>query len=266
MFFHKNGHKVRAARNRVVDVGWVLQIEQASFIWDAPRPFKHSEPPPEHSKSVAFCPAVIDHETRLFEVLCPFDLRLRMNIDEKGEANLIDLAGSRSSMDPRALAQITIVAGRKEWRHPNRPIFQIRTPYTFVSDEAVHMTQLPPLLHYREPRWPGLVIGGRVPIDVWPRSLNWAFEWYDLEKELTLVRGEPWFYVRFETPDAKGHARLIEAQMTPQLRTYLSGINGVVKYVNRSFSLFSIAQRRRPERLLVQRKVQGKADQTQDHL
>jgi len=254
MLFRKNGHHVTPNPGRVVDVGWLLQTEHASFIWEAPRPFRHTEPPPQHSKSVAYCPAVVDHEARLFEVLCPFDLRLRVHIED-GQARITDAAGERSAIDPRALAQITMIASQNEWRHPNRPIFQIRTPYTFVSDEPVHLMQLSPFLHYREPRWPGLVIGGRVPINVWPRALNWAFEWYDLEKELTLVRGEPWFYVRFETSDSSRHARLIEAQMTQELKTYLAGMSGVVRYVNKTFSLFHIAQHRRPARLLRERMI-----------
>lgn len=241
---------VAIQKNHVVEVGWLLQTEHANFLWYPPKQFKHTESPPEHSKSVAFCPSVIDHEARLFEVPCPFDLHLRVKIDDGGEATLVDVAGEKSGMEPRSLAQITIVAGRKEWRHPKRPIFQIRTPYTFLADEAVYLTQLPPVLYYREPAWPGLVIGGRIPIKVWPRPLNWAFEWHDINKDLVLVRGEPWFYVRFEMPDASRHARLVEAQLTPELRKYLAGVNGVVKYVNKTFSLFSIAEQRRPERLL----------------
>ncbi len=250
-----------APKNHVAEVGWFLQTEHANFLWYSPKAFKHAEPPPEHSKSVAFCPSVIDHESRLFEVPCPFDLHLRLKLDDRGEATLVDVAGEKSGMEPRSLAQITVVAGRKEWRHPKRPIFQIRTPYTFLADEAVYLTQLPPILHYREPAWPGVFIGGRIPIKVWPRPLNWAFEWHDITKDLVFVRGEPWFYVRFEMPDASRHARLVEAQVTPELRKYVAGINGVVKYVNKTFSLFSIAEQRRPDRLLcpVQREGDKKA-------
>jgi hypothetical protein len=252
MWLPKLRHRVLSTSNHhVVEVGWLLQTEQAGFIWDAPRLFKRTEPPPEHSKSVGFCPSVIDGETRIFEVPCPFDLHLRIKINDSGEAKLIDAAQDKSSVEPRSLAQIALVPTRKEWRHPNRPILQIRAPYTFVADETVYLTQLPPFLHYREPQWPGVFIGGRIPIHVWPRPLNWAFEWYDTNKDLVLSRGEPWFYVRFETSDPSRHVRLVEAQITPEVRTYLAGINGVVKYVNKSFSLFGIAQQRRPERLLV---------------
>lgn len=252
MFFGRSQHRATITDNKhVVEVGWLLQTNHASFIWEAPRPFRRREAPPDHSKSVAFCPAVIDHENRLIEVVCPFDLQLRLKIKETGEAALIDVAGDQSSMAAHSLIRLITVSPRKEWRHPNRPVLQIKTPYTFVTDETVQMAQFPPFLDYRERPWPGLVIGGRLPIHIWPRALNWAFEWYDVEKDLVLVRGQPWFYCRFETPDASQHVRLIEAQLTPKLKAYLAGIDGVVNYVSRTFSLFPIAQQRRPAQLLV---------------
>ena len=81
--------------------------------------------------------------------------------------------------------------------------------------------------------------------------MMWAFEWYDTSRELVLRRGEPWFYVRFETHDPSRHVRLIEADMTPDLRQYLSGLSSVTNYVNRTFSLFDTAKSRRPKVLLV---------------
>ena len=70
-------------------------------------------------------------------------------------------------------------------------------------------------------------------------------------RDLILRRGEPWFYVRFETEDPSRPVRLIEAEMTPQLKEYVGGLNAVTNYVNRTFSLFSTARERRPKRLLV---------------
>lgn len=239
----------------VVDVGWLLLASHAAFIWDAPSYYRRKQPPPDHAKSAGYCPAVIDNEKRLIEVACPFDLRLRMRIDGKGEGVLSDLAGNHSGMKPEALAKLVKVASQNEWRHPQRPIFQIKTPYLFLSDGVVYMAQLPPFLDYRDPPWPGTVIGGRLPIHIWPRTLNWAFEWYDVGKDLILTRGQPWFYCRFETSDPSRHVRLVQAQLTEELKTYLTGINGVAQYINKTFSLFPTARQRRPERLLV--KVKG---------
>ena len=70
---------------------------------------------------------------------------------------------------------------------------------------------------------------------------------------LILRRGEPWFYVRFETFDPSRPVRLVEAEMTPELREYANAINGVTHFVRRTFSLFDTARSRRPRKLLVKR-------------
>ena len=69
-----------------------------------------------------------------------------------------------------------------------------------------------------------------------------------------IKRGDPWFYVRFETHDPTRPVRLIEAEMTPQLKEYMGGLSAVTNYVNRTFSLFDTAKARRPKTLLVPKK------------
>lgn len=239
-----------SSKINVVEVGWLLQTDHASFIWPEPRSVQRALAGAEHSKSVVYCPSVIDYESRLIEVGCPFDLRLGLRFDDMGEPSLVDLDGEKSSLVPRALNQLVILSARNQWRHPTRPLLQIRTPYIFLADETVFMNQMPPFLHYREPSWPGIVVGGRIPIDIWPRMLTWAFEWYNTDKELILKQNEPWFYCRFETVHPARHVRLVEAELTPELKKYLAGISGVVNYVNGTYSLFATAQKRRPERLL----------------
>jgi len=241
------------AMSRTVDVGWTLDTDKAGFIWDAPtRLSRGAEPRPKHAKAVTFCPAVIDHENRMFQVNCPIDIQLRIKIDEKTkQPTLSSTAGDQSTVRPKALSQMMVMVGAKEWRHPNRPIMQIMTPYLFLADEPVYMTQMPPFVHYQNVPLPGVMIGGRLPIHVWPRPMMWAFEWFDTSRELVLRRGEPWFYVRFETHDPSRPVRLIEAEMTPDLKQYLTGLSAVTNYVNRTFSLFETAKSRRPKTLLV---------------
>jgi len=242
--------KTEGAKGRVVDVGWVMSADSAALIWEAPRKLLREEPGSPHAKSVRYCPAVIDHEARIFEVLCPIDAEIAFRLDEKGEPRLINAAGDQSAIRSKHLGQMAMLVARKEWRHPDRPMLQIITPYHFLADEQVYMTQLPPFAHYRSPPWPGVLVGGRMPIDVWPRQLMWAFEWYDPKQTLTLRRGEPWFYVRFETADPSRPVRLIEAEMTPELAQYLKGMAGVTNYVKRTYSLFDTARERRPKTLL----------------
>src|SRR3954447_5150535 len=232
--------KPRELRSRTVEVGWLLDAEKAGFIWSAPQKLTRDDPKARHAKSVRYCPAVLDHEARLFEVTCPIDLHLRLQFDERTqEPQLINAAGDQSAVRPKHLSQLIALVARKEWRDPNRPVLQLVTPYLFLADEPVYMTQLPPFCHYRNPPWPGVLIGGRLPIHIWPRPMMWAFEWYDPKQDLVLRRGEPWFYLRFETEDPSHPVRLFEAEMTSPLKEYLTGLNAVSNYVNRTFSLFS---------------------------
>ena len=82
----------------------------------------------------------------------------------------------------------------------------------------------------------------------------WAFEWHDTSQDLILTRGQPWFYLRFESHDPKRQIRLVEAALTPELANYIEAIGGVTNYVNRTYSLFDRAIRRRPKRLLFPKK------------
>ncbi|OYX93081.1 MAG: hypothetical protein B7X90_03270 [Novosphingobium sp. 17-62-19] len=245
---------------RAVDVGWLLDTDKARFIWAEPRRVRRGDPPPRHAKSVNYCPGVIDYEARLFEVTCPIDLRLRFARNEKGAPVLVNADGDKSSIRNKHLNAMMAMVSEKEWRHPERPVIQIITPYIFLSDEPVWMTQMPPFLAYRPDPWPGSVIGGRLPIHIWQRPMMWAFEWYDTKKELVLKRGEPWFYARFEAHDPTRPLRMFEAERTPELVEHIQGASSVANYVNQTSQLFKVAQERRPERLLV-RKERAKTDE-----
>ncbi len=235
-----------------IDVGWIIDTDHAGFIWEAPSRLRTNlTAGPRHAKSVSACPAVIDLEARHFVVPCPINARLKVIIDPvTGEAAVANVAGDQSSIRSKALGDMVKRVPAKEWRHPRRPILQFVTPYVFLADSPVHMRQVPPFNHFAARRCPGLMIGGRFPIDVWPRHLMWAFEWHDLDQELVLQRGDPWFYVSFETADPCRHVRMMEAESTPKLIEYMKGTRSVSNYVNQTFSLFKTARSRRPKKLL----------------
>jgi hypothetical protein len=242
--------KPAPSRARAVEIGWFLDTDKAGFIWEEPKRVKRDDPTPTHAKSVNYCPAALDHEARMFEVPCPIDARLRFKWGEKGEPILINAEGDDATIRSKHLGQMVAVVNRREWRHPDRPIIQLVTPYVFVADEPVFMTQMPPIGAYLPNPWPGILIGGRLPIHIWPRQMMWAFEWYDISKDVVLKRGDPWFYVRFETYDPTRPVRMFEAELTPELKSYVQGLSAVSNYVNRTFSLFKTAESRRPEKLL----------------
>jgi hypothetical protein len=245
--------RVVGRKGGVVKVGWFTLADEAGFIWAGPRPAKRTPEPARSPKAVRNCPAIIDHEARLLEVPCPVDLHLRFGRDKDGRPALVNGAGALSPITTAKLGKLVTLTSEDQWRHPGRPVVQIVTPYRFIADDDVYLNQLPPFHHYRSEPLPGVLIGGRFPIDAWPRPLMWAFEWHEPARDIVLERGEPWFLVRFETTDPKAKPRLVEAELTSDLERFCKGVDAVTNYVNRTFSLLPTARARRPRTLLVER-------------
>ena len=251
---------------RFADVGWILDTDSAQLIWFEPKRVKTIKPERMHAKSLARCPAVLDNDSRLFEVLCPFDLEIGFRRDKDGKPTLVNLLGDQSPVRSSKLGQLITLVSESEWAHPERPVVQIITPYLVVTDEPVYVNQLPPFKHWRAKPLPGVMVCGRFPADIWPRHLMWAFEWYDTQQPISLRRGEPWWYLRFDHFDPSRPIRMIPAQMTEELREYMKGVRGVTNYVNQTYQLFQIAKERRPVCLLspkIQRTPSAESAETQ---
>ena len=253
LFGKKSDTEVAEKKSRHVEVGWLLKDDQAGMIWDTPVPISRDLPKPQTSKSVQTCPAVIQYDHLNYVINCPVNLHLRMVKTPEGLLQLQNVSGPMSDMRQTGFQKLIVMSPQSEWRHPMRPILQLATPFIFVSDDPVYVNQFPPFLHYPKNAWPGTQICGRFPIDIWPRIHMWALEWHDLSKDLILKRGEPLFYVRFETNDPSSAVRLFEAERTPELLSYIRQITDVTNYVNQSFQLFQTARERRPKKLLIRK-------------
>lgn len=236
-----------------IKIGWFLASNSIPpVILDPPRRVKLRETQRGHSKSASRCPAILNLESRYFEILCPIDLNLEFTRDKDNRPGFRDLNGESSGTRRKHLSSMISVTNEREWRYPDRPTFQLKLPYTLIADEPVYVSQIAPFMHYANPPWPGTIFGGRFPVDVWPRPLMFAFEWHDIKKPLTIRRGDPLFYMHFDTRNPVRPIQLVEAEITDDLQKYLAQISGVVNYVDQTFSLFEAAERSRPEKLLTE--------------
>lgn len=233
-----------------VSIGWLLEKTEGGIVFDPPKRVRSAEMNKLHAKSASRCPAIINLESRYFEIKCPFDLHLKLERGKNGKHGLRNLLRDASPVRPSKLQEHLHVVSEAEWRYPDRPTIQLSLPYLFIADEPVYLSQVAPFMHYRKEALPGTIFGGRFPIDIWPRPLMWAFEWHEPDKELQLARGEPLFYVLFETTPQDRAVRVIEAQKTAELTEYLDLVSGTVNYVNQTFSLFKAAEERRPVKLV----------------
>lgn len=244
----------RGGRGRIVTVGWTVRAQKAGALWAAPKPYEPHQGKPMSSKSVQFCPAAVDFDRRHFVIPFPMDLTLRFDRNASGQLSLVDADGAQSGVRQGALRDLMVLHPQAEWRHPERPIMQMIAPYVFIADEPCYVVQTPPYLHYFPTPRPGVQVCGRFPVHVWPRPLSWGFEWHDMGKPMTFKRGEPWFYVHFETENPAGRIRLVEQEPSEELDAYVNSIVDVSNFVNKTFSLFAEAKARRPQTLVKPKK------------
>lgn len=168
---------------------------ESALKWPSPRTFGRPEAAGS-IKAVQMCPAVLDYEKRLVEVLCPVDATLRVD----GNNCLVEPVDGSVPM-PEDLLTV-------DWSNPRRPRIQIETPFTLTSGEELYAAVLPPLLQFRTPALPGLTVTSRQLLGDEPVRISWTFDWRHPDQELILRRDEPLLYLRFETKDPSRPVRL----------------------------------------------------------
>ena len=99
-------------------------------------------------------------KSRLIKIACPIDAHIRFRRDAQGKPVLENALGDGSPIRTYHMGQMVKLVSEREWRHPQRPIVQIVTPYLFLADEPVWISQLPPLYAYLPVPLPGVLIGG----------------------------------------------------------------------------------------------------------
>ncbi len=238
--------------NRFLEVGWVLDKVKASFIWEAPSVVRLGRLDHASSKAVTACPAVLQQEAALFEIKCPIDVKLSL-VNEQGQWLFRNDLGNKSAINTEYLQNMLIMMPEDQWRHPERPVIQMHTPYRCVTDQRSYLNMMPPFYDYKASRWPGVVLGGRFQLDNWPRKLMWSFEWHDTKQSLWLKRSEPWFCLKFDGENPGQNVRMAEAEWTNDLEEYVRGMDEVTNYVNKTMSLMKTASDRRPSKLLSMR-------------
>lgn len=241
-------------QNGPVKVGWMVRGKEPAVLFDPPERLRTVEADKSHAKSASRCPAVIGMESRYFMIKSPYDFHIAFKRGEGNKPELVNLEGNRSPIRASKLGKVFHLTPEREWRFKDRPTIQLVLPYLFLADEPVFITQLDAFLHYRKNPLPGTIFGGRFPVHNWPRGLMWAFEWHDISKPIKVARGDPLFYVTFETIRPERAVQLIEAEETPELTEYLENIAGAVNYVDQTFSLFKAAERIRPQTLITPKK------------
>lgn len=229
-------------------VGWFVDAPFGDFAFPSPKPIRGRRKPALSARAVQACPAVNELEKRLFVVVCPFDIKL--GVEKSGDEFHLYIDEKRTRIDDDILGRFLTFMPQNLWRETEKPVFQLLLPYVFVCDEQCYLTQLPPFLDRNHLDWPGTIISGRFEITNWPRILNFAFEFSDIRREITLRRGEPLCYFFFEGAKPDEPVELIEAENNMTVREFRKGIEGMPKFTSNTFSVMKEAKIRRPSQLL----------------
>ncbi|MEM6307468.1 MAG: hypothetical protein AAF701_05740, partial [Pseudomonadota bacterium] len=112
-----------------VQVGWLHTDTKTSVLYDPPKRVTSAPQNREHAKSASRCPAILNMETRYFEVNCPFDIHIGFSRDKDGKPTLINRAGTKSPIRANKLGNALVLTSEREWRFPDRPTVQLKMPY-----------------------------------------------------------------------------------------------------------------------------------------
>lgn len=234
-----------------IDVGWFIEEPQGKFVFPKPEPLFKSRQKALSKRAVQACPAINELERDYFVLRNPFDLRLRCI--KRGNSYDLHIVEDGTRIDHDIAAKFVYLMEPTLWRRDSVPVIQIKVPYFFIADTPCYMTMLAPYMSENIVEWPGLFIGGRLPISIWPRILNWAFEWTRLDEDLVLRRGHALCYLYFESNSLRTRPVLHEIEYTKELEEYRRGIAAVPKFMSNTFSLFETALERRPKKLMTKK-------------
>lgn len=230
-------------------IGFVPVNLKAATAFPLPRILRTTRSPSLGPRAVQACPAVNVHERRIIEILAPFSLQLRCERNARGEYDFL-LISEGTRIDRDVLSEFVSFMPREIWRDPRYPVVQISLPHRFIADDVAFLTQMPAWASAGSVAIPGGFISATYPAHLWPRDLNFAFEWMDFGSDFKMKRAQPLCYLFVEAESPSIPVELVQARFTPELKEYIDQITDVVKFTSGSFSLFDKAKKIRPATLL----------------
>ena len=138
---------------------------------------------------------------------------------------------NHSSITFPKLQENIVIHERSEWFHPDTPVLQIPTPYVFKSASLCFINQTHPMELIGSGQ-PFRLIEGRFPIHSWLRPLAWAIEWTNIQEDISIRRGQPWFDVFFELENPELRPKLIKRNISSMDKKRLLHSKDVTGYIS----------------------------------
>lgn len=230
-------------------IGWCFVNVEGTAGYPYPEKISLAKDPSVTNRGHFSCPAVRASAQGLFSIGSPFSLHLRFR-KIKNVVSFVPVYPF-TSINESMLAQLFRLEPREQWRSEHIPLFQIPSPYFFISDEPIEIEQCHPMfadsssLNWR-------LIPGKFNIHGWQRPLNWAVEWDTRCGDLIIRAGEPMYYIRFYDESGKliVSPDLVKTKLTEDLRERLNNAAGVTAFKRGTAALIRSASKDRSEPLL----------------
>ena len=173
----------------------------------------------ERDKDVLYfkCPAFIEYYKNCYLIRSPIDLTVTITRDSNNKVTV------HSDQYPYHIISDLIYPRFSE--NNTYGMMTLSINYIFFSEESTLIELLPPIMHSSEFQDNIRVICGTYDIGKWIRTVELAFELKDESKTINIKRGDPLYYVRFNTTDK---VVLVEKEYTQDIH-YLRNTCSTVK-------------------------------------
>ena len=158
-------------------------IDVSPMAFPDPEILKLSLPKSMEGMNYLKCPAYTELSRNTFVLKVPMDYRLEI---ENGNVTTKD-------HDQSFFNSYLCL------REMKNNVIQATIPYLFICGEPLIINMSHPYLHCNEVTKSGNILGGEYDIGRWARPLNLALLLHDDTKELNMVKGEVFSYIKFRT-------------------------------------------------------------------
>ena len=173
-------------------IGWTV-INGEGLVWEEPEMLSVYMNNEYKQSKVKSCWASNDLLKKTFVIKSPFDIHLSYDKD-KGMVMLEE----DSSISHLLFEKIFLNSPEEYTQYP---VIQMSTSYVFICDKSCTITLTPPFHNtkYDDYESNTRVFSGMFNIYDWQRPLSYGIEWLDVKKDLFIKKGQPLFYVTFNT-------------------------------------------------------------------
>ncbi len=207
-------------------IGWCFTEDFGVRVYPEPERLHLPKDPSVTKRGHLSCPAVRSLVEGVYVIRAPYSLQVRYK--ELADAASFSAVYPFTSIAEERFQNIFRVEPTSIWRNRRTPIFQLPSPYLFVSDAPLAMTASHPFLA-DSTRLNWRLIPGQFDIHAWQRPLNWAVEWDIAAGDLIIKQGEPLYYVHFSHEDGSivRSPRLKKIAFEGELKKRVQSMTGV---------------------------------------